>query len=1037
MNKPQEVYQQLKPYIARDFNRITLGTGSSGSAGLPAIWPWNKINFAGSSLANIVNRDHGILQNLGADHHPNYAYLPGRGGGQTLYGGNNAGNNLTLKSTSHVTPGEVYVDDVFRVRDPNSARYRSQYKMTVAGLEILAHDDLGSIYLPITIGDPTKPTIVDASGNLAVYGQVVAAPDTDTTHYFGKAAVGYGGYPDDATFSHRANTAPGDYALRQVRNDATILNAPTGAAIHFRNSNAARMTLQDGITWYPGMASIETDNYFPQETGLRLTYDGQIDARYIYTDQLHAKVFIADLEQALAGMQIITKSVTILASDFTAPFPGLTAPLHVKDLPSAAGMQVFVSGDYVNPREFSRAGGSLDISDCWGTVTSPVDNGDGTQTWTFSRTGTATYNTIAFIANAIQGNASSTTCVINKPTGTVANHVIVANIAWRGSATLTPPSAGWTFVRSQTSGTLNMAIYFKAADGSEPSSYTWTFSAASNNSGSLCTYSNCHVSFLNPIDDSAAQSNSSSTSVSAPGVAPHSAKGMLLFLAAIASNLRATPPAGMTERSDFGNTNVGNYMADVLLSSSTPPGTKTATLGSADDSVAAQVLLLPSWSALSTTAGQMYPYATVEADAITLDYGTTGNGYLEANAVDGLYGVNSPYYQVVTWTTHPATGKTVRVRLGNLAGITDANLTPTGYGLYAQNTYLTGDFVTANGDIRMYQNGGINIAQDIWGSWATNRALQWWPDVSNMTGTPSLAMYTGKPASGVTINQNLAYIDSSPADGVLAGLTMSAIGQGSGANAYVSLEGGSTFLGAPNSSAIIEASTLTLIGATDITSSSTIINTASTSITNQAPSLYMIGDLLMGDPAASTAALWNIAMPAGSGSVNSGNGRNLAITAGSSNNAAGKQGGYLALNGGSPNSPATLYGPVYIANNGGYVSVGGGAPDGLQVTLGVASTARGFDNLRMGISGGAPYIYLEDNTFTQRFISNIASVLTFGHVSGTDMTLDTSGNLVVAGTMKTAADVTFDVGAYSAGVVAQAGYVTVIIGGVSRRLLVG
>jgi hypothetical protein len=39
----------------------------------------------------------------------------------------------------------------------------------------------------------------------------------------------------------------------------------------------------------------------------------------LFADQMHAKAFVADLEQALAGGQIIPKSVALIAQPFTAP----------------------------------------------------------------------------------------------------------------------------------------------------------------------------------------------------------------------------------------------------------------------------------------------------------------------------------------------------------------------------------------------------------------------------------------------------------------------------------------------------------------------------------------------------------------------------------------------------------------------------------------------------------------------------------------------------------------------------------------------
>lgn len=42
------------------------------------------------------------------DVYPNYAYLPGRAGGQILNGGINSGDDLTLRSTAHATKGNIF-----------------------------------------------------------------------------------------------------------------------------------------------------------------------------------------------------------------------------------------------------------------------------------------------------------------------------------------------------------------------------------------------------------------------------------------------------------------------------------------------------------------------------------------------------------------------------------------------------------------------------------------------------------------------------------------------------------------------------------------------------------------------------------------------------------------------------------------------------------------------------------------------------------------------------------------------------------------
>lgn len=138
--------------------------------------------------------------------------------------------------------------------------------------------------------------------------------------------------------------------------------------------------------------TIKSDNYASQVTGWGISYAGSADFRYLFTDELHAKVFIADMEQALAGGQIISKSVAPLASTFKMPAAGAatngtTYPhLLVETFMGFDTFKVFVDGDIVRLRQFSRSGTSLSIADAWGTVVwSSTDTVNHTQTYVFTR----------------------------------------------------------------------------------------------------------------------------------------------------------------------------------------------------------------------------------------------------------------------------------------------------------------------------------------------------------------------------------------------------------------------------------------------------------------------------------------------------------------------------------------------------------------------------------------------------------------------------------------------------------------------------
>ena len=48
----------------------------------------------------------------------------------------------------------------------------------------------------------------------------------------------------------------------------------------------------------PSAVAVQTNSYASQLTGWRATYAGEADFRYLFVDEMHAKSFIADLEQA-------------------------------------------------------------------------------------------------------------------------------------------------------------------------------------------------------------------------------------------------------------------------------------------------------------------------------------------------------------------------------------------------------------------------------------------------------------------------------------------------------------------------------------------------------------------------------------------------------------------------------------------------------------------------------------------------------------------------------------------------------------------
>jgi len=74
---------------------------------------WANANHSHQGSTTGGTLDHGLaLTGLSDDDHTQYVLLAGRSGGQVIYGGTAAGNNLTLRTTSNVTKGSYSLPDL-------------------------------------------------------------------------------------------------------------------------------------------------------------------------------------------------------------------------------------------------------------------------------------------------------------------------------------------------------------------------------------------------------------------------------------------------------------------------------------------------------------------------------------------------------------------------------------------------------------------------------------------------------------------------------------------------------------------------------------------------------------------------------------------------------------------------------------------------------------------------------------------------------------------------------------------------------------
>ena len=101
----------------------------------------------------------------------------------------------------------------------------------------------------------TSSAAVNVTGTVSASGALEAAKDSNTTSFLGRAAVGYNGFGDWATFAHIDHNNTTGYAVAQSNSGGTVLNRPTGTNLTFRENDDVQVKLLSG-----GNLGIGTDS---------------------------------------------------------------------------------------------------------------------------------------------------------------------------------------------------------------------------------------------------------------------------------------------------------------------------------------------------------------------------------------------------------------------------------------------------------------------------------------------------------------------------------------------------------------------------------------------------------------------------------------------------------------------------------------------------------------------------------------------------------------------------------------------------------
>lgn len=101
----------------------------------------------------------------------------------------------------------------------------------------------------------------------------------------------------------------------------------------------------------------------------------------------------------------------------------------------------------------------------------------------------------------------------------------------------------------------------------------------------------------------------------------------------------------------------------------------------------------------------------------------------------------------------------------------------------------------------------------------------------------------------------------------------------------------------------------------------------------------------------------------------------------------------------------------------------------IVATGATTETARAVDNVRIGTLAGTPRIIFEEGGVAQWELDTSAGLFRIFVPGSVKVTVNSSGNMVLAGTIATANNVAWNLGGYTAGSKTPTGYITVVVAG--------
>jgi hypothetical protein len=237
---------------------------------------------------------------------------------------------------------------------------------------------------------------------------------------------------------------------------------------------------------------------------------------------------------------------------------------------------------------------------------------------------------VTVVATSVGSLSSSavSSVAIPVPAGVASGDLMLAMIAQRGGdspKTRTAP-AGWTPVVAPADGdSLGFDIYRRIAGSAEPATYTWALRGTDRTAATMVVLRG--VDGTTPIDavaSQAVQPADASAIVTAPSVTTKVANTLLVaFWSAADGRAGFTPPGGMTEQFDNGNTSAGpNGLAISIATESRAAtgatGARSATASQADANAGVLLAVRP-----GTASAASYRLSYAASGIYCLDHTVT------------------------------------------------------------------------------------------------------------------------------------------------------------------------------------------------------------------------------------------------------------------------------------------------------------------------------------------------------------------------------------------------------------------------------